>query len=240
MASTLTAPKNGKKENGKMASSVVAPQDPTKITGKISKKVDNPVNGKKMVRNGEYVLPAIHNGNFNEVLGWNFVDGKKGEKVAKKTASSIEQAYSLVGSDEKEILRLINLAFDVESVQDDLTFWANQGRKNAARQQTNLAIDFDLGSEDLNDLLNAYNNAMKNLNDDKTTEEEYEANKKFVLSGKKFAPLKEVLANIKMDDLVMDFSEIELRKPTGVRGKVKKTATGSTTTNEDDDSGDDE
>lgn len=219
-----------KRKNKKMATSNVSPvpevKDPSRITGTVSKKVDNPFTGDEIVRKGIYDLQAAQN---------------------------IEQAYELVGQDEKEVL-----------------FWFNHGRRTQAKQQMLGLLDFDLGDEKLNDLFKSFRNAMNNIVTKDTSAERREAIQKFILSEDKFEPIREKLDAMKaqgIEDVKIQFAsptipvedengnpvivngkvqvkvaenEIELRKPTGKKGRAKKVDPNAPVTAETSDSDTDE
>lgn len=180
------------------------PVDPSKITGVVKRKVKNPFDGTMIVREGSYELPAAH-----------------GDDIA--------TALALVGNKESEVI-----------------FWFNQGRKNQARLQVQQALDFDLGSDDLNELYDSFNDAMDSLLTKDATKEKRERIQNFILSEDKFQILKIALDDLKekgIGGISMVFGspdadgkvsegEIELKKPTGVRGRRKKVSEDETETEE--------
>jgi len=105
---------------------------------------------------------------------------------------------------------------------EDLLFWFNYGRKVAARAQVNAALGFDLGDEKLNDLFKSFQNAMSNMVTDKTTPEKREKIKNFILDEDKFEPLRSHLADWKPEGVTVDFSSVEIKKPSGQKGRPKK------------------
>lgn len=190
--------KNSKlKEKKKMNPNVAeqnVPVDPSKITGMVKRKVKNPFDGTMIVREGSYELPAAY-----------------GDDIA--------TALALVGNKESEVI-----------------FWFNQGRKNQARLQVQQALDFDLGSDDLNELYDSFNDAMDSLLTKDATKEKRERIQNFILSEDKFQILKIALDDLKekgIGGINMVFGspdaegkinegEVELKKPSGIRGRRKK------------------
>lgn len=139
----------------------------------------------------------------------------------------ITSAFALVGNREDEVL-----------------FWFNQGRKNQARLQVNQALDFDLGSDELNELFDSFTDAMDALLPKDADEKKRKRVKDFILSEEKFEPLVSALESLEKSGLesvnilfgspdadgkVSD-GETELKKPTGVRGRRKKVSDDETET----------
>lgn len=223
-----TAKRIAKKDKKKMATSNVVPveviKDPSKLTGPVSKNVDNPFTGEEIKRKGTYELEA---------------------------AQTIEQAYSLVGQNEKDVL-----------------FWFNHGRRVQAKQQMLSYLDFDLGDEKLNDLFKSFRSAMNNIVTKDTPVKRREAVQEFILSEDKFEPIREKLAEMKasgIEDVKVKFAsatlpiedengkvtgfkvaegETLLRKPTGKKGRRKLTADPNATvtpeTSDEDEDGEEE
>jgi hypothetical protein len=110
----------------------------------------------------------------------------------------------------------------VQGNESDILFWINFGRKVAARSQDNARLEFDLGSDELNDKYSAFDSALKSMVDDKTTPERRQRVIDFILGEPKFAELKDALANREIGEIFVDFAEVELKKPSGKRGRQKK------------------
>lgn len=118
-------------------------------------------------------------------------------------ASSLEDAEKLV-------------AGNVE----DLLFWFNFGRKTAARAQVAAMLSgFDSGDEKINDLYKSFTSAMNSILGEKATPEKRELTKQFILSQDQFSPLKSALENWKPGSVSVDFSQVELKKPSGKKGR---------------------
>jgi len=162
-----------------------------------------------------------------------------GDEIVRKgiydlqAALKIEDAYALVGGNESEVL-----------------FWFNHGRRTQAKQQMLGLLDFDLGDEKLNDLFKSFRSAMNNIVTKDTSAERREAIQKFILSEDKFEPIREKLDAMKaqgIEDVKVTFStvnpdenEVELRKPTGKKGRQKKVDPNAPVTAETSDSDSDE
>lgn len=116
-------------------------------------------------------------------------------------------------------LNMDDLASLTKGNQDDVLFWFNHGRKMAARAQVAAKLDFDLGNDDLNDLYRSFKNALNNMVDDKTPEPKRKRVIDFILGEDKFADLKTAMDSWKPEDITIDFSSTELRKPSGKRGR---------------------
>jgi len=118
----------------------------------------------------------------------------------------------------------------VKNSADDVVFWFNHGRKQQARVYATSKLDFDLGSKEMNDLFDQYNQALESMQSKDDTKERQEQIKMFVLSIPKFkdlsAKLDEVRAGGGLKEVDIDFSQTELVKPSGIRGRRKATATG--------------
>lgn len=121
----------------------------------------------------------------------------------------------------------------VKNSAEDVVFWFNHGRKLQARVYATSKLDFDLGSKEMNDLFDQYNQALESMQSKDDTKERQEQIKQFVLSIPKFkelsAKLDEVRAGGGLREVDINFAETELIKPSGIRGRRKATtATGET------------
>ena len=106
--------------------------------------------------------------------------------------------------------------------EDDLVFWFNFGRKVAARTVVTQSLGLDFGTEELNDLVKSFSAAMSAMSSDGMSEERKKKIKDFILSEDKFAPIREVLSGWTPDHKSVDFSVVELKKPSGKRGPKGK------------------
>ena len=115
--------------------------------------------------------------------------------------------------------------------EDDLIFWYNHGRKLQARIQLNSSLDVDLGSKQLNDDYKSFENAMEQIGVTKDTpKEERDEIQAWVLKQKKFEGIRAKWSEIQQNGfgpVHLDFSEVELKKPSGKRGRpaAEETAT---------------
>lgn len=111
--------------------------------------------------------------------------------------------------------------------ESDVVFWFNFGRKLAARNQMNAALELDLGSKQLNDDYKSFENAMSEIGVTKDTPaEEREQIQKFILKQPKFAGILAKWDDIKTNGfgaVHLDFSQVELKKPSGKRGRPAET-----------------
>jgi hypothetical protein len=109
---------------------------------------------------------------------------------------------------------------------EDIVFWTNAGRKYQARLQMYAALDATLDNEALNEDYQAFMGAYGNMVNDQTPEERKEVIRQFILSEPKFDALKGALAELKQrggfPPVNIDFGQVELKKPSGVRGKRAK------------------
>lgn len=126
--------------------------------------------------------------------------------------------------------------------EDEVIFWFNQGRLNQARLQMNQALDFDLGSDTLNELFDSFQDAMDALLPKEADEKKRKRVKDFILSEEKFQPLVSALETLEksgLESIAVTFGspdangkinegETELKKPTGVRGRRKKVSDSDT------------
>ena len=107
--------------------------------------------------------------------------------------------------------------------EDDLIFWYNHGRKLQARMQLNASLDLDLGSKQLNDDYKSFENAMEQIGVTKDTpEEERKQVREFILKQPKFAGIRakwDEIENKGFGPVHLDFSDVELKKPSGKRGR---------------------
>ena len=112
--------------------------------------------------------------------------------------------------------------------EQEITFWFNYGRKVAAKNQALAALDFGLETEDLNDLHSQFKNALRNMVDETTPDDRRKVVIDFILGVPKYQKLKTALDELQktgMEPIALDFGgKDELRKPTGVRGRRKKSA----------------
>lgn len=120
--------------------------------------------------------------------------------------------------------------------EDEVIFWFNHGRKTQARLQANQALDFDLGSDELNELFDSFTEAMESILPKDADEAKRKRVKDFILSEDKFQPLVSALETLEksgLETVTLVFGspdadgkikdgETELKKPTGVRGRRKK------------------
>ena len=144
-----------------------------------------------------------------------------------------EGTYELPAAHGDDLATALTLVGNKES---EVIFWFNQGRKNQARLQVQQALDFDLGSDDLNELFDSFNDAMDSLLTKDASKEKRERIQNFILSEDKFQILKIALDDLKekgIGGINMVFGspdsenkipegETELKKPTGIRGRRKK------------------
>ena len=111
----------------------------------------------------------------------------------------------------------------VKNSADDVVFWFNHGRKLQARMQLNASLDLDLGSKQLNDDYKSFENAMEQIGVTKDTpKEEREQVQAFILKQPKFEGIRAKWAEIQQNGfgpVHLDFSEVELKKPSGKRGR---------------------
>jgi len=107
--------------------------------------------------------------------------------------------------------------------EEDVVFWFNHGRKLQARMQLNASLDLDLGSKQLNDDYKSFENAMEQIGVTKDTpKEEREQVQAFILKQPKFEGIRAKWAEIQQNGfgpVHLDFSEVELKKPSGKRGR---------------------
>lgn len=119
----------------------------------------------------------------------------------------------------------------VNGSEDDLVFWFNMGRRLVARQIVGQSLGFDLGSDDLNNLYKSFDSAMASMYSEGMSEERVKKIRDFILGEEKFAPLRDKLTSWTPEHQTFDFSQIELKKPSGKRGPKGK----STSESEDSD-----
>lgn len=190
---------SGKARGKKMASAIVN-VDPTKWVNKVTTKVENPLDGKEIELTAEYEGPL---------------------------ATDYNSALNIVGG-----------------IDSDVWFWFNLARKIQMRYQAAQALEMDLdgeredGKTPLNDLYSSFSAARRNLKVDKNTPEaRVKKINDFILSQEEFMPLAEKLAQFKPENKKIVFglprrdekgnilegeTEVELRKPTGIRGRQRK------------------
>jgi hypothetical protein len=120
--------------------------------------------------------------------------------------------------------------------EDELIFWFNYGRSQAARNQVFASLEFDFGDENLNKLYKSFESAVNQMAEKDDSDERREELRQMVLNVKKFTVLREKMAEISKDGLaetVVNFdSEVELKKPSGIRGRQKKEKEGEDSSEE--------
>lgn len=99
-------------------------------------------------------------------------------------------------------------------------FWYNWAKRQAAYRQLTQKIEFDLGSDELNERFAQYTSTMKQLEDKDQNDDEKKAQREFILGQKKFKDLKVALDGYTGDNFTVNFDD-ELKMPTGVRGRQK-------------------
>jgi hypothetical protein len=156
-----------------------------------------------------------------------------GTMIERKANFELPAAY---GDDPNVIMAIVGQKWE------EIIFWFNHGRKVAARQQLNQMLAFDLGSDELNDLYDSFNDAMDSLLTKDATPEKRKRIKDFILSEDKFAILKIALDDVQekgIDELNVKFGspdatgkvaegETELKKPSGKKGAPRKVKPGET------------
>jgi len=144
-------------------------------------------------------------------------------KVSTKVIHPVDQVEVKVTGDFKLPLASdLNEALTMVGGNDsDVVFWFNYGRKMQARIQVGQSLGMDLGSDELNELLKSFNTAMgsfgTNLSDARKNKI-----KDFILSEEKFAPLRDLMDTWTPEHKSVDFSSVELKKPSGKRGPKSK------------------
>ena len=144
-------------------------------------------------------------------------------KVSTKVIHPVDQKEIKVTGDFKLPLATnLNEALEMVGSNDqDVVFWFNYGRKNAARIAVAQSLGMDLGSDEMNDLLKSFTTAMGSFGDN-LSEARKTKIKEFILSEEKFAPLRDIMGNWSPDHKSVDFSVVELKRPSSKRGPKSK------------------
>ena len=188
------------KGNGKAMATNPVNVDPTRYVNKTTKTIENPLNGKEIELTVEYELPN----------GMNY-----------------DRALALCNN-----------------VDADVWFWFDYGRRIQARYLATQKLGLDLEDENLQDLYTSFKAARRNMIDKNTSEERIQQINNFILGEQKFKPLADKLKEYeeKMksgqgDNIRIVFgnpkkgvdgkplegeTELEITKPTGIKGRQKK------------------
>ena len=177
-------------------------------------------------------VKKVENTNMSDVQ---VVDPTKAiGKVTKKVEDLNGKMIEVEGSYILPLATTLNEASAmVKDNESDLLFWFNHGRKIQARAQVAATLGMEFETEELEDRDKQFKNALKNMVEEDTPEADKAEARKFLLSLPKFKDLAETYKTFSPDPKNIDFGQVELKRPSGVRGRRKKEETeGSETESE--------
>ena len=154
----------------------------------------------------------------------NVVDpGKAVGKVTKKVEDLNGKMIEVEGTYTLPLATNMNEALSmVKNSEDDFVFWFNHGRKVQARAQVAATLGMEFETEELEDRDKQFKNALKNMVEEDTPDADKAEARKFLLSLPKFKDLAETYKTFSPDPKNIDFGSVELKRPSGVRGRRKK------------------